>query len=229
MTGLFETTAASPGVPIPESRHTRNQITYLYSMTMRREVVLEGPYEPYHCLLLDVNPEVVWLQEQPIKVKTRINGRPLTHIFDLAARYRSGETVYFNFKAENDLVTLPNGTRAPPKWDLLVAWADANGINVVYRTEQILKSNTLWLENWWRLMPFVRQYQKESRPDVYDAADEFIRLARVTTPKELTERLCGFPSTMLLGAVIDGVRVGRYQAPLQKSRFTWGTEITWEG
>ena len=63
MTGMLSTDWAKPGVPIPRSYLANNLITYQYSATMRRVMALEGPYEPWHAILFDVDPQVVELVE----------------------------------------------------------------------------------------------------------------------------------------------------------------------
>jgi hypothetical protein len=124
MTGMLSTNWARPSAPIPRSRLDKNFVTYQYSATMRRVMVLEGPYEPWHAILFDVSPQAIEIVEQPLKINERVNEKQLTYTFDLKVLFVSGECFHFEFKAEKYLIEYMSGGRAPKKWDLVSIWSE---------------------------------------------------------------------------------------------------------
>lgn len=216
MPGLLSTDWAKPGVPIPDSRLTGNLITYQYSATMRRVLLLEGPYEPWHALLFDVDPLIVEIVEQPLKIDARVNGRQLTYTFDLKILLMGGECFYLEFKAEDDLVEYQSGIYAPKKWDLIVQWCAENGVNADFRTEGILKENSMYLQNWRRMVRSIQQFQKEERQDIAETVDNFMHLAQKTTLSEILVHLKQFPPTQVQGYIFDAIRLGYYKCDLKK-------------
>lgn len=216
MPGLLSTDWAKPGVPIPSSRLTGNLITYQYSATMRRVLLLEGPHEPWHALLFDVDPLIVEIVEQPLKIDARVLGRQLTYTFDLKILLMSGECFYLEFKAEDDLVEYESGIYAPKKWDLISHWCAENGVNPDFRTDRILKENRMYLQNWRRMVRSIQQFQKEERQDIAETVDNFMNLAQETTLSEILLHLKQFPPTQVQGYIFDAIRLGHYKCDLKK-------------
>lgn len=65
----------------------------------------------------------------------------------------------------------------------------------------------------------IQQFQKESRPDIVDALDNFMNLAQETTLREILSHLDSFPTTIIQGALFEGVRTGQYACELDSQLF----------
>ncbi len=188
-------------------------------------MIFEGPYEALHGILFETTPGVSEIVEQPLRINERVRGKHLDYTFDLKVAWYSGLVKYFDFKATTDLVQFKNGLSGPAKWESVLEWTKARGIDAEYRTEEELINRKVFIKNWQRMIPAIQQYQKEELPGIALAVEEFMDLTKESSVREITSRLSEYHSTQIQGYIYEQIRQGNLTSDLNRSEFNFDSVI----
>jgi hypothetical protein len=140
------------GAPTPSpialtpAQQRRANLFRWYSPKAHRIVDAESYLEYRHLLWREVDPEVTALCERPApRIDARIRGQPLKYTFDAWIRRRNGQELFIEVKPAAKLEP-PEGR--PPRWDLVRAWCDSQGIQCDWVTDEHLAPHRQLLDNW---------------------------------------------------------------------------------
>ena len=111
---------------------------------MDRSVCFGSRMEFFHWLLLEGDPEVVQLCEYYPSVQ--LESREF--VFDMWVRWRDGR--------QECREVLTGGSREMPEWAVLVHWAQERGYGCRLVTEQQFAGSMKRINNWRRMLPFVK-------------------------------------------------------------------------
>ena len=151
------------------SRHYGNNRWWMYSRKLCRAVHLQSNLEYQHCLLVEMDPEVVMYCEQPLRIQVQMDGRTVASIFDMWIKYRDTreEFVEIKYSSHIDLKNPRHDPRALIQITAQKIWCEQNGFMHSVRTEKTIRDNPILIENLRAMVPYLRQRSNPIDLDVH--------------------------------------------------------------
>lgn len=116
--------------------------------------------------VLQMDPLVVDLCEQPQHALGELNGKPAGYVFDLWIRWQDGRETYRDVKPSDEHVPGPDGTLVPPKWSLAVDWAQRYRRAIDWVTEKEVYSNIQLVRNARHCVTYAWQAYVDDDPEL---------------------------------------------------------------
>ena len=164
----------STAIPISRKRQVQSNFFWTWSLKAGGRLVgLESELEFRAWHYLSAQPDVVQIGEQPVRIPHLFSAGH-RYTFDTGVRRSDGTETLYEVKPESQLGLGNDGTLAPKYWDEISNWCRAEGRNCGFITDRELEPHTLLIDNWIKLMPYIREAHEYPEPDVQA---ELIQLA----------------------------------------------------
>jgi len=140
-----------------------------------RYVEMFSQLEFDHWAVLQMDPLVLDLCEQPQEVHGELNGKPAGYVFDLWIRWLDGREKFRDVKPSEEHVAASDGNTVPPKWSLAVDWAQRNRREIDWVTEKEVYSNIQLVRNARHCVPYAWQAYTDDDPELLDRIEAFVK------------------------------------------------------
>ena len=216
----FRTSSSERGPhSIPRDQQIAKECHRIYSVKAGRILIVDSQLKAQAIFYAEGDPEITTLCEQPI----RIHGSYGTNRYvtlDLSFTYKSSAEVIYAIKPIARLVEHKDGRYLPAKWELIEAWASANGHDIRVMTSDWLAGYKVQISNWKFLLGFVRHFRMNRDPDL-----EAEVLGQITNnPKisiaALLEQLRMRDELLVTSCVASLLHEGHLTASLNRQSFT---------
>ncbi|MCY8034296.1 TnsA endonuclease N-terminal domain-containing protein [Bacillus sonorensis] len=139
--------------PIQINRSTRygNNYWEVYSPKLKRTVRLYSSLEYDHWLLLEVNPSIKSFCEQPLKINYTLEHKIHSSIFDAWILYTDLTEEFREIKYLFDL----SKPKTQKQINIQRKWCLENGYKYSVQTDDIIRKNSILLENAKKIIPFL--------------------------------------------------------------------------
>lgn len=136
---------------------------------MNRDVLLYNDLEYDFWSLIETDPLIETFCEQPLKIKQLVDGHIIESTFDMWARYRDGNEIFYGVKYFTGF-----DTTNPKKYNSMMRqinaqrlWCEEHGYTYNIRTEQNIRQNKILLANMKALIPYLKQHAVPIDTDIY--------------------------------------------------------------
>lgn len=126
----------------PASRYGNNR-WFVYSPTLKRPLVLSSGLEHDDWVRTE-GAKKKFFCEQPRRVEVRLPTGVVRTVFDFWIHWDDGTEEYREVKYSQEL----NGYRAMRQIEAQRTWCELHGFKYVVVTEQTIRANVIYLENW---------------------------------------------------------------------------------
>jgi hypothetical protein len=151
-------------LPKKFARHTNH--FYVPSSKAGRYLDMASELETDHWAVVEIDPLVVDVCEQPQFVEGELDGKPSGYVFDLWIRWQDGREKYRDVKPSKYHVRDSDGNLVPPKWPLAVDWARRNRREIDWVTEHETYSNVLLVQNARHCVTYAWQAFLDDDPEI---------------------------------------------------------------
>jgi hypothetical protein len=185
-----------------------------WSPKLGRSVCFGTRLEFLHWLLLEGTPEVLHFCEYYPSVP--LESRDF--VFDMWLRWRDGRQgcrmVVTNWSRHGDRSLLNF-----PDWAVLVCWARERGYRCELVTEKEIAASMKRINNWRRMLPFVRYAIDNPMPGLEEAVLERLQCSPDLPMRELLPLQAGPGDTQVTSAVAKLLHSGKLTADLDHQHF----------
>lgn len=189
-----------------------------------RAIGVDGPMKAEAVLRAEADPTVVSLCERPMRILAPLGTRP--HVtFDLGIVDRSGEEVLYLIERRSTLETGALAGPAPHHWSLLESWCERNAHRCAFITEDDLERDRVAIQNWRRLLGFVRIAREAPEPDLEDRLQEALADVPGLSLVELPRHVPPVDSQTIFAAVANLLHRGVLEANLALAPLTLHTPL----
>jgi hypothetical protein len=213
-------------LPIPMKRSMKygNNFWHGYSYKAKRDVRFFSDLEYEHWLLVETNPSIIDFCEQPLEIKFFYNGKLRSSIFDMWIKYEDGIEEFREIKYQSHL------EKSHPKYEDTIKqitiqreWCRTKGFLHSVQTDEIIRCNSLFVDNSRILVSYVRMVQPKHSTHLQE-------ILEAMTPQPFTiQQLChAFKHVPLIDvqiAIFLGVYLGELRAPLKESQINQFMEV----
>lgn len=186
-----------------------------WSPKLERNVYFGSRLEFFHWLLIEGTPEVLHFCEYfpSVPLESR------EFVFDMWLRWRDGAQECRTVVTSSTYL----GVDAPglrfPDWTVLVCWARDQDYRCQLITERELAASMKFINNWRRMLPFVRYARDNLGKGIERVVLERVRQAGELPMRDLLP-MCEVPGdTQLTAAVADLLHAGKIRANLHENHF----------
>lgn len=139
-------------------RHSNHWTIKSWKAKDNRFVDLYSQLEYFNYVLLEANPKVQLLCEQPLHINCILKGSRLNYVFDLWVKWIDGREELIEVKPYEDLIPSIDGHKEPKKWGLVKDWCDQNGYSCRFVTDREILSNRIYLANARQILRYNPKY-----------------------------------------------------------------------
>lgn len=151
------------GIPAPPYwplwRGSRGRILgplwIFYSPKARHIVRLRGDIIYYAWLLLEADPDVIELCEQPFAIRIKLGGRWRSAHVDIWARMRNGRQIFILAVYRNHLLGSTQSTKTWWRLRALSVWAEHSGAALAVMPDVMIWRDPQYLSNWTHILRFL--------------------------------------------------------------------------
>src|ERR1700687_1613712 len=181
----------------PPASHYGNNRRIVYSPSLKRRLILGSDLEHDDWGRTEAAKKKSFC-EQPRRVDVRLSTGVVRTVFDFWIHWDDGTEEYREVKYSREL---ENGSRAMRQIEAQRTWCELQGFKHVVVTEQIIRANITYLENWKLIL---RHLAMTSRIDIGPITKVVVRLlltvGRATV--DTIEKACARWDRMLVRAAI---------------------------
>ena len=198
-------------------RHSNHWLIKSWKAKDNRLVDLYSQLEYFNYVLLEANPKVQLLCEQPLHINCIHNGARLNYVFDLWVKWSDGQEELIEVKPYEELLPSVNGSLEPKKWGLIKSWCDKNGYDCRFITEREILSNRVILSNARQILRYNPTYLDLSfRNDIF----EKIPIGITVQLKDLLSLYSHIPLEIIMSTVVYMIINDDLKSDLDVSLFT---------
>lgn len=169
---------------IPRGKQVRANFFRAWSLKAGgRLVALESELELRAFILLESDPTISEICEKPVRID-HVFGTGRSYTFDLGTRDKDGLECLIEVISVSGLKLSADGIMKPPHWDEITSWCKLNGRQCRLITDEDLLPHDQLINNWLRILPFIRNAEENPDPDI---RLELCQLARAPEGISLTE------------------------------------------
>lgn len=154
---------------VNNSKHYGNNRWFTFSPKLQRAVRLYSDLEYDNWVLVETNPLVFSFCEQPLRIRTGINGQLIESIPDMWIKWRNGQESFVEVKYSHQLE--PEHPKADARSILQIQcqrqWCQEAGYNHKVYTEKEIRQNLIYLSNMKRLLPYLLRHLNSVETDNY--------------------------------------------------------------
>jgi hypothetical protein len=168
--------------PIPIKRSTRygNNYWEAYSPKMNRNIRLFSDLEYDHWILTETDHRIQSFCEQPLRIQTSYNGKPVESIFDMWIMYKGGHECFVEVKYTKDLDPAnPRSNRALQQTAVQKSWCQEHNYTHTIRTELDIRNNGIYLSNMKQLLGYIKNRKRPIELDQFQVM-EFLKKGRTS-------------------------------------------------
>ncbi|HDX9577372.1 TPA: Tn7 transposase TnsA N-terminal domain-containing protein [Bacillus pseudomycoides] len=147
--------------PIKMKRSTKYGNNYWngFSFKMNRKVEFFSDLEYEHWLLVECDPTIKEFCEQPLKVEFFLNNKVRHSIPDMWILHTDNSEKIIEVKYTNSLIPKhPKYEETMQQITIQQEWCKTNGLNHEIKTEKDIRKNRILLDNYRKMIPFIRNY-----------------------------------------------------------------------
>lgn len=165
-------------IVMPRGKHYGNNYYIFKSRKVGRTVTAYSTLEYENLITLEMNPEVEFFCEQPLKVSVIEDGITYETVFDVWVLYRDGREEFQEVKYSSDANNSDPNSRTARQIRLQKQWCSLNNENHVVRTEKDIYLGQYYIMNLENMAAKVRRYripadvQKTMERDVVNLLEE---------------------------------------------------------
>ena len=109
----------------------------VFSPKLERIVRMFSDLEFDNYILTETNPKIQTFCEQPIKIKTLVDGKEVISVIDMWIKYHSGKEVFIEVKYQSDINPAnPKSQRSIRQIKAQKKWCEGNGFDHIVMTEK---------------------------------------------------------------------------------------------
>lgn len=131
----------------PQSRYGNNRWV-VFSPKLQRRVVLYSDLEYDHWVLVEGTPAIKSFCEQPRRVRVQLPSGPVTTIIDMWIFWETQVQEYREIKYRDEIEKAFPNSRIFRQIQAQKKWCDLAGVKHNVMTEDVIRSNPLFLSNW---------------------------------------------------------------------------------
>ena len=211
--------------PIPKPRQIANEFHRIFCPKAgMRLVECESPLEADAVIWGEGRPDVTAICEQPLRIHGAIGNKPY-HTLDLRFDFSDGTSTYYEVKPEAHLKIQDDGEPTPANWPVIRSWFLANGKRCDVITDETLRRDAQFIENWRTLLPFAIQSYEAPDPALEKAIVAILMNSRASSFAGVHERMPNIPSDELTGHIAKLLHQGRLRAQLHRSPVSPSSEL----
>ncbi|OTX80737.1 hypothetical protein BK726_02135 [Bacillus thuringiensis serovar londrina] len=136
-----------------------------FSFKMNRKVEFFSDLEYEHWLLVECNPAIKKFCEQPLKVEYILNDKIRYSIPDMWILYSDKSEKMIEVKYMSSLLpSHPKYKQTLQQITVQQEWCKSNGLYHEVKTEKKIRENRILLDNYRKMIPFIRNYSESIEP-----------------------------------------------------------------
>ena len=128
-------------IEMPRGSHYGSNYWIMYSRKLNRNVKAYSNLEHENHLTLEMDPEVEYYCEQPLRTEVYIDSKKHTTVFDVWVLYKDGREEFQEVKYTSDL------DKSQSQIAVQKAWCDQSGFSYTVRTEQDIEKGEMYIRN----------------------------------------------------------------------------------
>ena len=206
-------------VALPKKFARNSNHFYAPSTKAGRYVEMYSELELDHWAVVEMDPLVVDICEQPQEVRGELNGKPAGYVFDLWIRWLDAHEKYRDVKPSDFHVKGDDGTLVPPKWSLAVDWAQRNRRDIDWVTEKEVYSNVQLVRNARRCVTYAWQAFVDDDPELRDRIEAAVDEREAMPMFELEQLMRNDDPTRIRANAVFLIAHGRLFADLGREPF----------
>jgi len=180
----------------PASRYGNNRWIG-YSPSLKRIVMTGSDLEHDDWVRTEAEPKKFWC-EQPRRIEVRLPSGVVRSVFDFWIHWEDGTEEYREVKYRREL---EEGSRALRQIDAQRRWCALHGFKHVVVTEEIVRANPLYLENWKLILGHLAMTSRIELNPIMHAVIRLLRAAGRATVAAI-EKACARWDRILVRAAI---------------------------
>jgi hypothetical protein len=196
-----------------------------YAPKARRIVRLRGDIVYYAWVLLEGDPEVVELCEQPFSVRIKVDRRWRSALVDIWARLRDGRQLFIFPVYRNQVVGAKSG-RAMQRMRVLTAWAELTGTALAVMPDTAIWRDPQFLSNWAHILRFLGGCHRAADIELADFVLRAVTARRRMPLGEIESSISHAEPTAVRAAVFRLLHAGALHADLREHRLGAQTVFT---
>lgn len=217
-----------PYRPLWQSRRGRilGPLWIFHSQRARRIVRLRGNIVYYAWLLLESDPDVVELCEQPFAVRVKVDGRWVLAVVDIWVRLRDGREYFVVAAYRNHLAGSQQSAATKRRVRALTEWAKQGGTALVVMPHTVIWRHPQLLSNWSHILRFLREENREAELDFGGLVLRAMTARGRMTLGEFESSFTRHEPTLVRAAVFRLLVAGALRADLREDRLGANTEFS---
>lgn len=198
-----------------------------FSLKANRVVSFDSDLEYYFWILLESDPSVSVLCEQPLRVAARVNGKWVTSIPDIWYRTKVGGEVFCEVKYSSEIQSARPGSRVSLQLLAQLAWATQEGIRYCIASEKTVLRDPQLISNWAYLLRFLDVNRRGVNRDLGQRMIRAIAAHQQLPLLELETMFASEGSEVVRASLFYELHSGSLAAPdLRRRRLTRETIFT---
>ena len=128
-------------IEMPRGTHYGSNYWIMHSRKLNRNVKAFSGLEHGNHLTLEMNPNVEYYCEQPLKAEVYIDGKKHTTVFDVWVLYKDGTEEFQEVKYTSDL------EKSAEQIEIQKMWCRQNGFSHMVRTDKDIEKGDFYIRN----------------------------------------------------------------------------------
>jgi hypothetical protein len=163
-----------------------------------------------HWVLLEADPTVVSLCEEPIRIQMPVGDKWVGSILDMWYATRDGEEYFCEVKYARDIKSAAPDSRIGRQLAAQLAWAKGVGARYCIATDLTVRSRPKFLVNWKSALRYLAQNRAVRTEALQEAIrEQVVRCRRGTTIGALASRFPAIDSSVFRTALFREIHAGR--------------------
>ena len=189
-----------------------------YSPKARRIVRLRGDIVYYAWLLLEAEPEVIELCEQPFSIHIKLDGRSQNALVDIWAKTRPGSEFFVVAAYRRHLADCND--RSSRRVNVLTAWATQSGAVFAVMPDVMIWRHPQYLSNWAHIVRFLGSRRVSADRDLVPLVHRAMGAKQRMTLRDIECSFSDAEPTAVRASVFRLLHVGVVRADLRHQRIS---------
>lgn len=217
-----------PYRPLWENRCGRilGPLWIFYSSKAHRIVRLRGNIVYYAWLLLEADPEVAELCEQPFAVRIKVEGRWISGAVDIWVRMRDRRQLFVVAIYRNHVTGSLPSPITKRRLRALTVWAERSGAALAVMPNTTIWRDPQFLSNWAYILRFLSEQHRVIDLELGEFVVRAVNARRCLTLSEIEATFPDLDPAALRAAVFRQLYVGALRADLREHRIGAHTKFT---